>query len=821
MKKFLKYFICASMLVAGGASAALGLHALNSKAVNEAEAAATDVGFDVIETSALYFHQSGSDLNSIMASSMTTVGSANYFENSVCNGSHNEGGQVSFTTINTKTFDVYYMPIRLYVTTPAYKSMIFKSITISMSMQKIADGGAAPAIAQLFYLEDLSAPTSFNTANNDTKDSNAIIRLRTTSCNSMVNGSFTICTTAIKKTNNNNSAQNLCLDLGLMVVGCYGSSYYNAVNVSFNATASQNSYVDNTFWASNGGSQTISTSTWSDALEVYNNTSSSNNSTLLLLDDFTTSSNVTNYTTFSKSGTFDLNGHTFSRENATVTIGVVGNANLTITNGTISGGSNTGISVASSSTLTVNSNVTVTSFGGRGLTNSGTTTFKGTMNGGSGINYIDNTGTLTLSNATISSNVSTSSNGIIVNSGNLYVSGTTSISCASNSKMIHTTSTGKTYLYGSSTIARIGASRGAEIYLYYGSTRYTGNTISLTYNEALSAGDAVAYCYNSSDTSKINLTNNLATYYQLSYTSANKKYSVEYKNFSIIVNMAAGTGSYQLSQSTATYASTVTITLSLAAGYEMGTTSLSYSNCYISRSGNVLTVTNISADVTIGINPTKITFSFHYNGNGNTGVRYDGADGYGFSIARSVNYGDEIEVLKNPYVKTDYTFVGWNTKADGTGTPYAVGDTFVITEDTVLYAQWSNNIDETLVAFITNYMHMDDYTGDGTGLCKNHGNVEGYYIIAKRELMTYSANTITAFRTESAYAAAKERYETWAAFNGDTGWEYQNVYVHINSSNNTIVINNNTMVMAIVTISSILLISAVGFMFVLKRKKHE
>ena len=821
MKKFLKYFICASMLVAGGAGAALGIHSLNSKAVKESEALATDVGFDVIETSALYFHQSGSDLNSIMASSMTTVGSANYFENSVCNGSHTEGGSVALTTTYTKTFDVYYMPIRLYVTVPAYKTMNFDHITIGMNMQKVADGGAAPAIAELFYLEGLSAPTSFNTANNDTKDSNAIIRLRTTSCNTMVNGSFTICTTAIKKTNNNNSAQNLCLDMGLMVVGCYGSSYFNSVNVSFNATASQNSYLDNKLWASNGGSLSISTNTFSEALDVYNNTSSSNNSTLLLLDDFTTSSNVTNYTTFSKSGTFDLNGHTFSRENATVTVGVIGNANLTITNGTITGGANTGISVASSATLTVNSNVTVTSFAGRGLTNSGTTIFKGTMNGGSGTNYINNTGTLTLENATIASTGTTASTGYITNSGILYVKGTTSISCASNSRMIYTAATGQTFIYGSSTIARISAVVGAQIYLYYGSTRYTGNAININYNDALGVGDAVAYCYNSSDTSKVTLNNSISTWLQLSYNSSNKKYSVEYKNFSITVNMTAGTGSYQLSQSTATFADTVTITLNLAAGYEITGTSLSYVNCTVSRSGNILTITQIRADITIGIDPKLKTLSYKYNGNGNTGATYDGASGFGHTSVVYAYYGSTITVLKNPFNKTDYTFVGWNTKADGTGTPYAVGDTFNIYEDTILYAQWSNNIDETLVAFIANYMHMDDYTGDGTGLCKNHGGVEGYYIIAKRELMTYSANTITAFRTESAYAAAKERYETWAAFNGDTGWEYQNVYVHINSSNNTIVINNNTMVMAIVTISSILLISAVGFMFVLKRKKHE
>lgn len=35
------------------------------------------------------------------------------------------------------------------------------------------------------------------------------------------------------------------------------------------------------------------------------------------------------------------------------------------------------------------------------------------------------------------------------------------------------------------------------------------------------------------------------------------------------------------------------------------------------------------------------------------------------------------------------TFAGWNTKADGTGTSYSASDTFVITADTVLYAQFT------------------------------------------------------------------------------------------------------------------------------------
>ncbi|MEE1069892.1 MAG: DUF4832 domain-containing protein [Paludibacteraceae bacterium] len=36
-----------------------------------------------------------------------------------------------------------------------------------------------------------------------------------------------------------------------------------------------------------------------------------------------------------------------------------------------------------------------------------------------------------------------------------------------------------------------------------------------------------------------------------------------------------------------------------------------------------------------------------------------------------------------------YTFAGWNTAADGTGTSYAAGEAITITENTTLYAQWT------------------------------------------------------------------------------------------------------------------------------------
>lgn len=48
-----------------------------------------------------------------------------------------------------------------------------------------------------------------------------------------------------------------------------------------------------------------------------------------------------------------------------------------------------------------------------------------------------------------------------------------------------------------------------------------------------------------------------------------------------------------------------------------------------------------------------------------------------------------VTVLNNTSLsRTGFTFNGWNTAADGSGTPRGVGSTFAITEDTTLYAQW-------------------------------------------------------------------------------------------------------------------------------------
>ncbi|WP_206669721.1 InlB B-repeat-containing protein [Paenibacillus luteus] len=84
------------------------------------------------------------------------------------------------------------------------------------------------------------------------------------------------------------------------------------------------------------------------------------------------------------------------------------------------------------------------------------------------------------------------------------------------------------------------------------------------------------------------------------------------------------------------------------------------------------------------LNPT---YTVTYNGNGSTGGNVPTDSGsYEQGITVSVN--DNIGNL----VKTGYTFAGWNTQADGTGTDYAAGAAFNMGASNVtLYAQWTLN----------------------------------------------------------------------------------------------------------------------------------
>ncbi|MBN1979520.1 MAG: InlB B-repeat-containing protein, partial [Anaerolineae bacterium] len=101
-------------------------------------------------------------------------------------------------------------------------------------------------------------------------------------------------------------------------------------------------------------------------------------------------------------------------------------------------------------------------------------------------------------------------------------------------------------------------------------------------------------------------------------------------------------------------------------------------------------------------NDSKLDFAVsNYGSNtvgiflGNLPLCYDGngSDGGSAPVDGSSPYapGATVTVLDNTgsLVKTGYTFAGWNTAADGSGTSYVPAATFNITSPTILYAQWT------------------------------------------------------------------------------------------------------------------------------------
>ena len=72
-------------------------------------------------------------------------------------------------------------------------------------------------------------------------------------------------------------------------------------------------------------------------------------------------------------------------------------------------------------------------------------------------------------------------------------------------------------------------------------------------------------------------------------------------------------------------------------------------------------------------------------------ITFDPNGGTGTMAAMSVNPGVDNKLSANAFTRADYTFTGWNTEANGSGTPYADGATVNFNADTTLYAQWTQN----------------------------------------------------------------------------------------------------------------------------------
>ena len=105
-------------------------------------------------------------------------------------------------------------------------------------------------------------------------------------------------------------------------------------------------------------------------------------------------------------------------------------------------------------------------------------------------------------------------------------------------------------------------------------------------------------------------------------------------------------------------------------------------------------------------------------------VFYDGNNGRGDMTATDGHTDQKVTLAANGFMRAGYTFTGWNTKADGSGTPY--GDKATLTlgaSDVTLFAQW--RADAASITYVANYDHPTGATGPTTGVTDGRVRVAG------------------------------------------------------------------------------------------------
>ena len=116
----------------------------------------------------------------------------------------------------------------------------------------------------------------------------------------------------------------------------------------------------------------------------------------------------------------------------------------------------------------------------------------------------------------------------------------------------------------------------------------------------------------------------------------------------------------------------------------------------------------------------------HFNANGGTGTM----------AAQTFEAGVSQAIAANTFTRSGYTFTGWNTKADGSGTSYTDKQSITLSQDITLYAQWKRA--PVVVTFDAN---------GGTGTMAAQTFVAGVSQAITANTFTRSGYTFTGWNT--------------------------------------------------------------------------
>ena len=167
-------------------------------------------------------------------------------------------------------------------------------------------------------------------------------------------------------------------------------------------------------------------------------------------------------------------------------------------------------------------------------------------------------------------------------------------------------------------------------------------------------------------------------------------YTVEKGKSTATSKSASTSGSANNASISAAYGSTITYTATAGTGYTFKGFSTSNSTSLpasLSASGKTATANKY------GTTNNNTTYYAYFKANQYT-VKFDANGGTGSMSDQSHTYSVSQALTANAFTRTGYTFEGWNTQADGTGTSYTDKQSVSNLSSTdggsvTLYAQWA------------------------------------------------------------------------------------------------------------------------------------
>jgi len=120
------------------------------------------------------------------------------------------------------------------------------------------------------------------------------------------------------------------------------------------------------------------------------------------------------------------------------------------------------------------------------------------------------------------------------------------------------------------------------------------------------------------------------------------------------------------------------------------------------------------------------SFTVIYTMPGST-VTFDANGGTGTMLDQTESSSTALN--PNTFIRSGYTFTGWNTASDGSGTAYADGATYDFTADATMYAQWTVISTPTITVTPSSLTGLDYIVGSGPS-AEQSFDVEGTLLVA-------------------------------------------------------------------------------------------